>query len=62
MGTEADFKALTKEADKYGLHIIVDAVVNHTTSDVAAVSPKIKALGNGLMEMKALKILVIAIN
>lgn len=45
LGTEADFKALTKEADKYGLHIIVDAVVNHTTSDVAAVSPKIKALG-----------------
>lgn len=44
-GTEADFKALTKEADKYGLHIIVDAVVNHTTSAVAAVSPKIKALG-----------------
>lgn len=45
LGTEADFKALTEEADKYGLHIIVDAVVNHTTSDVAAVSPKIKALG-----------------
>ncbi len=45
LGTEADFKALTKEADKYGLHIIVDAVVNHTTSAVAAVSPKIKALG-----------------
>ena len=45
LGTEAEFKALTKEADKYGLHIIVDAVVNHTTSDVAAVSPKIKALG-----------------
>lgn len=45
LGTEAEFKALTKEADKYGLHIIVDAVVNHTTSEVAAVSPKIKSLG-----------------
>ncbi|MGT2935167.1 alpha-amylase family glycosyl hydrolase [Streptococcus castoreus] len=45
LGTEAEFKAMTKEAKKYGLHVIVDAVLNHTTSEVKAVSPKIKALG-----------------
>lgn len=46
LGTEEEFKAMAKEADKYGISIIVDAVLNHTTSEISAVSPNITALGN----------------
>lgn len=41
LGTEDEFKALCEEADKYGIKIIVDAVVNHMSSDVNAISPDI---------------------
>ncbi|EHI68955.1 alpha-amylase family protein [Streptococcus ictaluri] len=46
LGTEEEFKAMAKEADKYGINIIVDAVLNHTTSDINAVSAEIKAIPN----------------
>lgn len=38
LGTEAEFKAMCDEAHKYGIKIIVDAVVNHMTSDGNAIS------------------------
>lgn len=41
LGTEEEFKALCEEADKYGIKIIVDAVVNHMTSDANAISDDI---------------------
>ncbi|MCD3444038.1 alpha-amylase [Streptococcus equi subsp. zooepidemicus] len=46
LGTEEEFKAMAQEADKYGINIIVDAVLNHTTSEIKAVSPKITAIDN----------------
>lgn len=33
LGSEEDLKALCEEADKYGIKIIADAVINHMTSD-----------------------------
>ena len=33
LGTEQDFDRLTEEAEKRGIHIILDAVLNHTGSD-----------------------------
>ncbi len=33
LGTEADFKALCREAQKLGIHIILDGVFSHTGSD-----------------------------
>ncbi|WP_165369746.1 Ig-like domain-containing protein [Bifidobacterium pseudolongum] len=33
VGTESDLKAMTAEAHKYGIRIIVDAVINHFTAD-----------------------------
>lgn len=44
LGTEEEFKALCAEAKKLGIKIIVDAVVNHVSSDVTAVSTNIKTL------------------
>lgn len=44
LGTEDEFKAMAAEADKYGINIIVDAVLNHTATDINAVSEKIKAI------------------
>lgn len=33
LGTEAEFIEMNKVAEEYGIKIIVDAVLNHTTSD-----------------------------
>lgn len=41
LGTEEEFRALCEEAEEYGIKIIVDAVVNHMTSDVGAISEDI---------------------
>ncbi len=41
LGTEEEFKELCSEAKKYGIKIIVDAVVNHMTSDINAISPEV---------------------
>ncbi len=38
LGTEEEFTAMCDEADKYGISIIVDAVVNHMTGDRMAIS------------------------
>lgn len=38
LGTKEEFTAMCDEADKYGISIIVDAVVNHMTSDVNAIT------------------------
>lgn len=49
LGTLEEFKAMCAEADKYGIKIIVDAVVNHCSSDRDAISDEIKNLpGEGL--------------
>ena len=37
LGTKSEFEAMCDEADKYGVRIIVDAVVNHMTSDWGAI-------------------------
>lgn len=47
LGTLEEFKALCSEADKYGIHIIVDVVANHCTSDYNAISPTIKNIPGG---------------
>lgn len=41
LGTEEEFKELCSEAEKYGIKIIVDAVVNHMTGDTNAISQDI---------------------
>lgn len=46
LGTEEEFKAMCDEADKYGIKIIVDAVVNHMTSDRAAISDNVNNLSD----------------
>lgn len=46
LGTEDEFKVMAAEADKYGINIIVDAVLNHTTSEFDAISPNIKTKDN----------------
>lgn len=33
VGSEDDLKAMTAEAHKYGIRVIVDAVINHFSSD-----------------------------
>lgn len=47
LGTEEEFKAMCREAHKYGIKVIVDSVLNHTTSDYASISDNIKNLEGG---------------
>ncbi|MEE0873310.1 MAG: alpha-amylase family glycosyl hydrolase [Ruminococcus sp.] len=47
LGTLEEFKAMCAEADKYGIKIIVDAVVNHCTSQKSAISNEIINLPGG---------------
>lgn len=46
LGTEQEFKDMCAAAEKYGVKVIVDAVINHTTSDYAAISDEIKRIPN----------------
>ncbi|MGF7535919.1 starch-binding protein [Bacillus mexicanus] len=46
LGTEQEFKDMCAAAEKYGVKVIVDAVINHTTSDHAAISNEIKSIPN----------------
>ena len=39
LGSEDDFKAMTAEAKKYGVKIVVDIVANHMTSDWNSIDP-----------------------
>lgn len=46
LGTEEEFRAMCKEADKYGIKIIVDAVVNHMSGDTSVLSESITSINN----------------
>lgn len=46
LGTEQEFKEMCAAAEEYGIKVIVDAVINHTTSDYAAISNEIKSIPN----------------
>lgn len=46
LGTEAEFIEMNKVAEEYGIKIIVDAVLNHTTSDYNQVDSYIKSIPN----------------
>ncbi|HGF8326277.1 TPA: starch-binding protein [Enterococcus faecium] len=55
LGTEAEFIEMNRVAEQYGIKIIVDAVLNHTTSDYNAISSEVKSIpkwthGNTLIE------------
>lgn len=47
LGTRDDFIAMCKEADKYGIKIIVDVAPNHTTPDLGSVSQSLKDAAGG---------------
>ncbi|WP_052122929.1 Ig-like domain-containing protein, partial [Bifidobacterium cuniculi] len=40
VGTEEELKAMTAEAHKYGIRVIVDGVINHFTADWNAIDPE----------------------
>ncbi len=44
LGTEAEFIEMNRVAEQYGIKIIVDAVLNHTTSDYNKVSSEITSI------------------
>lgn len=46
LGTEAEFIEMNRVAEQYGIKIIVDAVLNHTTSDYSKVSSETKSINN----------------
>lgn len=46
LGTEAEFIEMNRVAEEYGIKIIVDAVLNHTTSDYNQVDAYIKSIPN----------------
>ncbi|PLS08195.1 alpha-amylase [Bacillus halotolerans] len=46
LGSEEEFKEMCATAEEYGVKVIVDAVINHTTSDYAAISNEIKSISN----------------
>lgn len=47
LGTEQEFKEMCETAHSYGVKVIVDAVVNHTTSNTGAINSEIKNLPGG---------------
>ncbi|SFB90874.1 starch-binding protein [Streptococcus equinus] len=55
LGTEEEFKEMNRVADQYGIKIIVDAVLNHTTSDYNQISPEIKKIPNWTHGNKEIK-------
>ncbi|MEE0930191.1 MAG: alpha-amylase family glycosyl hydrolase [Acutalibacteraceae bacterium] len=46
LGTKEEFTEMCKEAHKYGIKVIVDAVVNHTTGDKSVISENITNIDN----------------
>ena len=44
LGTETEFIEMNRVAEQYGIKIIVDAVLNHTTSDYNKISSEIKSI------------------
>ncbi len=47
LGTLEEFKSMCAEAHKYGIKVIVDAVVNHCTSTYSAISDDVKNIPGG---------------
>lgn len=47
LGTLEEFKELCAEAETYGIHIIVDVVANHCSSDYNAIGDEIKNIAGG---------------
>ncbi len=47
LGSLEQFKAMCSEAEKYGIHIIVDVVANHCSSDYNAISSEVKNIPGG---------------
>ncbi len=48
LGTEAEFKEMCKEADKYGIKIIVDVVANHVANRSDGVNSYYQGISNNL--------------
>ncbi|URZ87933.1 starch-binding protein [Floricoccus penangensis] len=46
LGSEEDFKEMCAKAKEYGIKVIVDAVLNHTTATESAIDPEIKKISN----------------
>lgn len=46
LGTEEEFRAMCEEADKYGIKVIVDAVVNHMSGDKSVLSENVTGLND----------------
>lgn len=46
LGTEEEFRAMCEEADKYGIKVIVDAVVNHMSGDTSVLSENVTSMDN----------------
>lgn len=46
LGTEEEFRAMCEEADKYGIKVIVDAVVNHMSGDTSVLSENVTSINN----------------
>ncbi len=44
LGTEEEFRAMCEEADKYGIKVIVDAVVNHMSGDKSVLSENVTSI------------------
>jgi len=42
LGTEAEFREMTRLAASYGIHVIVDAIPNHTTSTWTLIDPYLR--------------------
>ena len=42
LGSEAEFRAMTRAAAQHGIHVIVDAIPNHTTSTASQVDPALR--------------------
>ncbi len=51
LGTRDEFIALCKEADKYGIKVLVDVIANHTTPDLKSVSQDLIDAGGGSLEL-----------
>lgn len=54
LGTEEEFIALCKEAHKLNMNIIVDAVINHCSSDYAAIDSSVKNISGGAFHDKSI--------
>ncbi|MGN0453247.1 MAG: alpha-amylase family glycosyl hydrolase [Ruminococcus sp.] len=47
LGTLEEFKVMCETAKKYGVKVIVDAVINHVSSDMSVVSDNVKNIEGG---------------